>query len=59
MVEPINKLNYESLPLAENDTWGVLSKIDSDFKDVSHVTADLLKPTLNYFKTRRCQNNDC
>ncbi|MGK9070100.1 LysR family transcriptional regulator [Staphylococcus warneri] len=43
VVEPINKLNYESLPLAENDTWGVLSKIDSDFKDVSHVTADLLK----------------
>lgn len=43
VVEPINKLNYESLPLAENDTWGLLSKIDSDFKDVSHVTTDLLK----------------
>lgn len=43
VVEPINKLNYESLPLAESDTWGVLTKVDSDFKDVSHITADMLK----------------
>lgn len=43
VIEPINKLNYESLPLAENDKWGILTKSNSDFKSVSYVTVDLLK----------------
>lgn len=39
IVEPINKVNYESLPLNKQDVWGILTRRDSELGELTSVSA--------------------
>ncbi|PNZ86781.1 LysR family transcriptional regulator [Staphylococcus pettenkoferi] len=42
IVEPINKVNYESLPLNNQDVWGILTRRDSELGELTSVSATRL-----------------
>ncbi|MCY1575941.1 LysR family transcriptional regulator substrate-binding protein [Staphylococcus pettenkoferi] len=37
IVEPINKVNYESLPLNKQDVWGILTRKGSELSELTFV----------------------
>ncbi|MFL1420486.1 LysR family transcriptional regulator [Staphylococcus ureilyticus] len=40
IIEPINKVDYDSIALNRTDVWGVLTKHDSEFKDMDKISAE-------------------
>lgn len=42
VVEPINKSDYESLPLVYQDVWGVLTRKDSSLAELDAITGEQL-----------------
>nr|WP_263314562.1 LysR family transcriptional regulator [Mammaliicoccus sp. Marseille-Q6498] len=42
VIEPINKIEYSSLSLDSFDEWGILTRQDSEFKNVDKITSDMI-----------------
>lgn len=42
VVEPINKVNYASLRLSEQDKWGILTRVDSELSGYNKITSEML-----------------
>lgn len=40
IIEPINKINYDSISLNRTDVWGILTTHDSEFKDMDKMSAE-------------------